>query len=54
MRKPVCPIMRCSGRTARPSTCQPRIMVSLASGFVNSPESRSASATRDSCVTVAT
>ena len=28
-RKPVCAIMRWSGRTARPSTCQPRTIVSL-------------------------
>ncbi len=54
MRKPVCAIIRWSGRTARPSTCQPRTMVSFASGSVNSPVARMYSATRLSWVAVAT
>jgi len=31
-RKPVCPCIRCSGRTARPSRCQPRTRDSQAFG----------------------
>jgi hypothetical protein len=46
MRKPVCATIRWSGRTARPSTCQPRTMVSEASGSVNRPVPRTYSATR--------
>ena len=33
-RNPVCPIIRCSGRTARPSRCQPRTIDSQACGSV--------------------
>ncbi len=54
MRKPVWATMRWSGRTASPSTCQPRTMVSEASGSVYRPSARMASATRESCGTVAT
>ena len=49
-RNPVCPIIRCSGRTARPSRCQPRTRDSQACGSVNRPSSRRSSASRDSWV----
>ena len=53
-RKPVWPIMRCSGRTASPSTCQPRTIDSQADGSVKLPCSRIASTVLDSWVVVAT
>ena len=50
----MCPIIRWSGRTARPSTCQVRSIVSDDSGSVKPPCSRSVSTIRDSWVVVAT
>ena len=54
IRKAVCPRIVCCGRTARPTTCQPRCMLSQARGSVQHCCSRNASTVRDSCVTVAT
>lgn len=53
-RKPVWPIMRWSGRTARPSMCQLRIIVSQAVGSLKQPISRMDSTVRASWVVVAT
>src|SRR5665647_2321980 len=53
-RNPVCPTIRCSGRTARPSRCHPRTRDSQACGSVNRPSSRTSSARRDSWVVLAT
>ena len=53
-RNAVWPIMRCSGRTAKPTTCQPRTNDSHAAGSVKPPCARSDSTARDSCVVVAT
>ena len=54
IRNAVCPRIRCCGRTARPTTSQPRCSVSHDRGSVQHCCSRSASTVRDSCVTVAT
>lgn len=54
MRNPVWAIIRWSGRTASPSTCQPRTIASMDSGSANLPEARRASTKRESCGTVAT
>src|SRR5699024_4834784 len=54
MRNPVWAIIRWSGRTASPSTCQPRIMASMDSGSAKFCEARRASTKRESCGTVAT
>jgi hypothetical protein len=53
-RKAVWPTIRCSGRTARPTTCHGRIRVSHACGSVQHCCSRSASVTLESWVVVAT
>ena len=53
-RNPVCPIMRCSGRTASPSRCQPLTMLSQALGSAKWPLDRSPSRNLESWVTVAT
>ncbi|CAM5588686.1 hypothetical protein SALBM217S_02504 [Streptomyces griseoloalbus] len=53
-RKPVWPIIRWSGRTARPSMCQLRIIVSQEVGSLKQPISRMDSTVRASCVVVAT
>ena len=54
IKKAVCPRMLCCGRTASPTTFQPRWMVSHARGSVQHCCSRSASTVRDNWVTVAT
>ena len=54
IKKAVCPRMLCCGRTASPTTYQPRWMVSHARGSVQHCCSRSASTVRDNWVTVAT
>ena len=53
-RNPVWPTIRCSGRTASPSTCQPRVRLSQAAGSSKPPCPRSASTVRESWVVVAT
>ncbi|CPU67337.1 Uncharacterised protein [Mycobacteroides abscessus] len=50
----MCPIMRCCGRTARPSRCQPRTIDSHATGSAYRPSARRSSARRESWVVVAT
>ena len=54
IRTAVCPRMECCGRTARPTTFQPRCSVSQARGSVQHCPARRASTARDSWVTVAT
>ena len=54
IRNAVWPRIVCCGRTARPTTSQPRCSVSHDRGSVQHCCSRNASTVRDSCVTVAT
>src|SRR5205807_9598128 len=54
IRKPVCPTIRCSGRTPSPSTCHPRTTDSQDVGSVNPAWARTDSTILDSCVVVAT